>query len=111
MPPRLRAASPAPSCNPPYPPCVRSRPASCNWSVVQSRRAPCTCRAGLAVRFALFFEHHVPRPWEVDDEQRVFGEALEQIELADRLGFHCAWLVEHHCLEEYSHSSAPELFL
>jgi alkanesulfonate monooxygenase SsuD/methylene tetrahydromethanopterin reductase-like flavin-dependent oxidoreductase (luciferase family) len=63
------------------------------------------------VKFGLFFEHQVPRPWADGDEPRVFGEALEQIELADRLGFDCAWLVEHHFLEEYSHSSAPELFL
>jgi alkanesulfonate monooxygenase SsuD/methylene tetrahydromethanopterin reductase-like flavin-dependent oxidoreductase (luciferase family) len=64
-----------------------------------------------AVRFGLFFEHQVPRPWEAGDEARVFAEALEQIELADRLGFECVWLVEHHFLEEYSHSSAPEVFL
>ena len=63
------------------------------------------------MKFGLFFEHQVPRPWADGDEQRVFAEALEQIELADRLGFDCAWLVEHHFLEEYSHSSAPELFL
>jgi alkanesulfonate monooxygenase SsuD/methylene tetrahydromethanopterin reductase-like flavin-dependent oxidoreductase (luciferase family) len=63
------------------------------------------------VRFGLFYELQVPRPWAGDDERRVFAEALEQIELADRLGFDCAWLVEHHFLEEYSHSSAPELFL
>jgi alkanesulfonate monooxygenase SsuD/methylene tetrahydromethanopterin reductase-like flavin-dependent oxidoreductase (luciferase family) len=63
------------------------------------------------VKFGLFFEHQVPRPWADGDERRVFAEALEQIELADRLGFDCAWLVEHHFLEEYSHSSAPELFL
>ena len=63
------------------------------------------------MKFGLFFEHQVPRPWDDGDEQRVFDEALEQIELADRLGFDCAWLVEHHFLEEYSHSSAPELFL
>ncbi len=63
------------------------------------------------MRFGLFFEHQVPRPWAEDDERRVFGEALEQIELADRLGFECVWLVEHHFLEEYSHSSAPEVFL
>ena len=63
------------------------------------------------MKFGLFFEHQVPRPWAEGDEQRVFAEALEQIELADRLGFDCAWLVEHHFLEEYSHSSAPELFL
>jgi len=63
------------------------------------------------LRFGLFFEHQVPRPWETGDERRVFTEALEQIELADRLGFECAWVVEHHFLEEYSHSSAPDLFL
>ena len=63
------------------------------------------------MKFGLFFEHQVPRPWEAGDERRVFTEALEQIELADQLGFDCAWLVEHHFLEEYSHSSAPEVFL
>ena len=63
------------------------------------------------MRFGLFYEHQVPRPWEDGDERRVFAEALEQIELADRIGFDCVWLVEHHFLEEYSHSSAPDLFL
>lgn len=63
------------------------------------------------MRFGLFFEHQVPRPWVDGDDARVFTEALEQIEFADRLGFDCAWLVEHHFLEEYSHSSAPEVFL
>jgi alkanesulfonate monooxygenase SsuD/methylene tetrahydromethanopterin reductase-like flavin-dependent oxidoreductase (luciferase family) len=38
-------------------------------------------------------------------------DALEQVELADRLGFDYLWEVEHHYLEEYSHSSAPEVFL
>jgi len=63
------------------------------------------------MKFGMFFEHQVPRPWEDGDEARVFAEALEQIELADRIGIDCAWLVEHHFLEEYSHSSAPEIFL
>ena len=63
------------------------------------------------MKFGMFFEHQVPRPWEEGDETRVFNEALEQIELADHIGIDCAWLVEHHFLEEYSHSSAPELFL
>ncbi|MCI0346937.1 MAG: LLM class flavin-dependent oxidoreductase, partial [Chloroflexi bacterium] len=63
------------------------------------------------MKFGLFYEHQVPRPWEDGDEPRVMNEALEQIELADRIGIDCVWLVEHHFLEEYSHSSAPELFL
>jgi alkanesulfonate monooxygenase SsuD/methylene tetrahydromethanopterin reductase-like flavin-dependent oxidoreductase (luciferase family) len=63
------------------------------------------------MKFGLFFEHEVPRPWSDGDERRKYDEAMEQIELADRLGFECAWVVEHHFLEEYSHSSAPDLFL
>src|SRR5436309_10829274 len=31
--------------------------------------------------------------------------------MPDRLGYQFAWEVEHHFLEEYSHSSAPEVFL
>jgi alkanesulfonate monooxygenase SsuD/methylene tetrahydromethanopterin reductase-like flavin-dependent oxidoreductase (luciferase family) len=63
------------------------------------------------VKFGLFYEHQLPRPWTEGAEQRLFHEALEQIELADRLGFDYAWEAEHHFLEEYSHSSAPEVFL
>ena len=37
--------------------------------------------------------------------------ALSQLELADQLGYDYAWEVEHHFLEEYSHSPAPEVFL
>ncbi|GAA3291315.1 hypothetical protein GCM10020295_07840 [Streptomyces cinereospinus] len=50
-------------------------------------------------------------PWAEDSEERLFNEALEQIELADRLGLDYAWATEHHFFEEYSHSSAPEVFL
>jgi alkanesulfonate monooxygenase SsuD/methylene tetrahydromethanopterin reductase-like flavin-dependent oxidoreductase (luciferase family) len=41
----------------------------------------------------------------------LFHEALDQVVLADKLGFDHAWEVEHHFLDEYSHSSAPEVFL
>ncbi len=58
-----------------------------------------------------FYEHQLPRPWSVDSEHRLFKDALEQIELADRLGFDYVWATEHHFLEEYAHSSAPEVFL
>src|SRR5881227_4429466 len=63
------------------------------------------------MRFGLFYEHQLPRPWSEGAEERLLSDALEQVELADRSGFHCAWEVEHHFLEEYSHSSAPEVFL
>ena len=63
------------------------------------------------MKFGIFYEHQLPRPWNEGDEQRLFQEALDQVELADRLGIDYAWEVEHHFLEEYSHSSAPEVFL
>jgi len=63
------------------------------------------------MRFGVFYEQQLPRPWADGDEERLFHEALDQVVLADRLGFDNAWVVEHHFLEEYSHSSAPEVFL
>ena len=63
------------------------------------------------MRFGIFYEHQLPRPWQPEDERRLLTDALEQVELADRLGIDYLWLVEHHFLEEYSHSSAPEVFL
>ena len=63
------------------------------------------------MKFGVFYELQLPKPWNEGDEARLFHEALEQIVLADKLGFDHAWEVEHHFLDEYSHSSAPEVFL
>jgi len=63
------------------------------------------------MQFGVFYEHQLPKPWSEDDEFRLLQDALTQVELADRLGFGYAWEVEHHFLDEYSHSSAPEVFL
>jgi len=63
------------------------------------------------MRFGLFYELQLPKPWLPGDERRLFREALQQVQLADQLGFDCAWAVEHHFLDEYSHCSAPEVFL
>ena len=63
------------------------------------------------MKFGIFYEHQLPRPWEDGAELKLFQDALDQVELADRLGIDYAWEVEHHFLEEYSHSSAPEVFL
>jgi alkanesulfonate monooxygenase SsuD/methylene tetrahydromethanopterin reductase-like flavin-dependent oxidoreductase (luciferase family) len=63
------------------------------------------------MKFGIFYEHQLPRPWGEAQELQLLQEALDQVELADRLGIDFAWEVEHHFLEEYSHSSAPEVFL
>lgn len=63
------------------------------------------------MRFGVFYELQLPKPWSDGAEHRLIHEALEQVRLADRLGIHHAWAVEHHFLEEYSHCSASDVFL
>ena len=63
------------------------------------------------MKLGTFYEHQLPRPWNEGDELKLFQDALDQVELADKLGVDHMWEVEHHFLEEYAHSSAPEIFL
>ena len=63
------------------------------------------------MKFGIFIDLQLPRPWNNGDEAKLFREALEQVELADRIGIDYVWVQEHHFLEEYCHSSAPEVFL
>ena len=63
------------------------------------------------MRFGIFYEHQIPRPWGQDGEHRLLLDALEQIEIADHVGIDYVWEVEHHFLEEYAHSSASGVFL
>ena len=63
------------------------------------------------MKFGIFYELQLPKPWGPDDERRLVHDALAQVELADNLGVDYAWAVEHHFLEEYSHCSASEVFL
>ena len=68
------------------------------------------------MKFGLFYELQLPKAadgneWDPDAERRIFHEMLDQVELADSLGFDYVFEVEHHFLEEYSHSSAPELMM
>ena len=62
------------------------------------------------MHFDLFYELALP-PSRALTETRAYAEALAEIELGDALGFHAAWLVEHHFMRGYSHSSKPELVL
>src|SRR3954465_11663525 len=63
------------------------------------------------MKFGMFYEHQLPRPWGPDSEHQLLKDALEQVELADKLGMDCVGEVEHPFLEEYSHSSASDVFL
>lgn len=63
------------------------------------------------MKLGLYFPFQLPKPWTPGAEARLFADALDQVELADRLGIDYAWVPEQHFTEEYSHSSAPEVFL
>ncbi len=62
------------------------------------------------MKFSVFFEMQISEPTR-EREAQLFRDCLEQAVLADHLGYHSVWEVEHHGLYEYSHSSAPEIFL
>ncbi len=63
------------------------------------------------MKFGLIYGLLVLKPWDDGKESDTFFNAIEQIKLAESLGFEYVWGVEHHFLTEYSHSSAPEVFL
>jgi alkanesulfonate monooxygenase SsuD/methylene tetrahydromethanopterin reductase-like flavin-dependent oxidoreductase (luciferase family) len=70
------------------------------------------------VKLDLLYEIDSPRPWngthpfgQREREQRSYRETLEQVRLADELGFNIAWLVEHHFREGNSHCPAPEVVI
>jgi alkanesulfonate monooxygenase SsuD/methylene tetrahydromethanopterin reductase-like flavin-dependent oxidoreductase (luciferase family) len=70
------------------------------------------------VKLDVLYEIDCPRPWagphpqgQRQAEQRSYREALEQIRLADQLGFHTTWHVEHHFRAGRSHCPAPEVVL
>jgi hypothetical protein len=46
------------------------------------------------MRFGIFYEHQLPRPWDDGAELRLVQDALDQVELADRLGIEYVWEVE-----------------
>lgn len=62
------------------------------------------------MKFSLFFEMQMSDPTP-ESEARCFHDCADQAILADQIGYHGIWEVEHHGLREYSHSSAPEVFL
>ncbi len=63
------------------------------------------------MKFGLLYELQMPKPWTERSEYNCFWEAMEQIILAEEVGFEYVWFVEHHFLTEFAHSCAPEVYL
>jgi alkanesulfonate monooxygenase SsuD/methylene tetrahydromethanopterin reductase-like flavin-dependent oxidoreductase (luciferase family) len=67
------------------------------------------------MEFGIFAQAHVPQHeldqnWNGSEHDRLMREVELAIE-GERAGFKYIWASEHHFLEEYSHMSAPEVFL
>lgn len=62
------------------------------------------------MKISLFYEMQLANPTR-EHESQFFRDCAQEARLADELGYHCIWAVEHHGLYEYAHSSAPEVFL
>jgi alkanesulfonate monooxygenase SsuD/methylene tetrahydromethanopterin reductase-like flavin-dependent oxidoreductase (luciferase family) len=70
------------------------------------------------MKLDLLYEVDVPKPWhkphpwgQREAEQLAFREAIEQIKLADTLGYNGTWHVERHFREGRSHCPAPEVLI
>ncbi len=61
------------------------------------------------MRFALFYEIPVARPWGPDSERLAYQHTIELAVAGEEHGWDAFWTVEHHFLEEYSHCSNPEV--
>jgi alkanesulfonate monooxygenase SsuD/methylene tetrahydromethanopterin reductase-like flavin-dependent oxidoreductase (luciferase family) len=59
------------------------------------------------MKFGLLYEMQMPEPL---DEYQLYQDTMEQVILADELGFDYVWFVEHHFLTSFAYSSAPEVF-
>ena len=43
------------------------------------------------MKFGIFYEHQLPRPWSGTSEYELFQQSLKQLELADQLGHDYIW--------------------
>ncbi|MCI0798908.1 MAG: LLM class flavin-dependent oxidoreductase [Chloroflexi bacterium] len=63
------------------------------------------------MKFGMFYEVQVPRPAPPGAEHERLREIVDQVVLAEEMGFEHVWFVEHHFLTEWAHSSASEVML
>lgn len=60
---------------------------------------------------SLIYELTASDPHDGDVVCRLFQDTVEQVQLADRLGYRTVWFTEHHFMPDLSQSSAPEVML
>lgn len=62
------------------------------------------------MKFSIIYEAQMADPSPAS-EVRCFNDMVEEVLLAEQMGFDTIWAVEHTALTQYSHMSAPETFL
>lgn len=62
------------------------------------------------MKFSLIYEAQTVDPTRQGDRQ-VYNDIVDQVLLAEEVGFDVIWAVEHTALTHYAHMSAPETFL
>lgn len=70
------------------------------------------------MELGLLYEFEAPKPWAGEHpwgqrmaERAAYKNCIEQVALADKKGFHTAWLVEHHFREGRSHMPCNDVVL
>lgn len=63
------------------------------------------------MKFAIITEVPWPQPWKREDQRTAVHRCIEEARLAEEMGFHSYWAVEHHLIPDLSMSSAPEVLL
>ncbi len=70
------------------------------------------------MELGLLYEFDCPQPWahahpwgQRTAERQAYKDNIEQIVLADQMGFEAVWLVEHHFRENRSHMPSNEVVL
>jgi len=57
------------------------------------------------MKFGLFYQIQVPKPWTTDSESRRLDEALEPIAYAEAMGSDSVWFLEHHFRAKERHAT------
>ena len=63
------------------------------------------------MQIGMFYQIQVPKPWTPTSDFDRYWEMIDQIVLAEELGFSSVWLADDQFRTEWSHSSAPDVTL
>src|SRR5438270_297507 len=63
------------------------------------------------MKFGIFLELSVGRPWTGGDEKRVYDESIEQVQVAEQLGFDQVWVPERNGIPKPLQDPHPPLWV